>query len=85
MSLKLFFSPGACSFVPHVLLEMSGSAFEPSMVKLHKGEQNSDEYKAINPRGQVPVLVNDGQPITQIVAIVLHLDQLFPQAGFLPT
>jgi len=33
----------------------------------------------------VPVLVNDGQPITQIVAIVLHLDQLFPQAGFLPT
>ena len=85
MSIELYFGPGACSFVPHVLLEMSGTAFEPSMVKLHKGEQNSDEYKAINPRGQVPVLVNDGQPITQIVAIVLHLDQLFPQAGFLPT
>jgi glutathione S-transferase len=71
--------------VPHVLLEMSGAAFEPSMVKLHKGEQNSDEYKAINPRGQVPVLVNHGQAVTQIVAIVLYLDQLFPQAGFLPT
>jgi glutathione S-transferase len=55
------------------------------MVKLHKGEQNSDDYKAINPRGQVPVLVNNGQAVTQIVAIVLHLDQLFPQAGFLPT
>lgn len=85
MSLKLFFAPGACSFVPHVLLEISGAAFEPSMVKLHKGEQNSEEYKAINPRGQVPVLVNDGQALTQIVAIVLYLDQLFPQAGFLPT
>jgi glutathione S-transferase len=71
--------------VPHVLLEMSGAAFEPSMVKLHKGEQNSDDYKAINPRGQVPVLVNNGQAVTQIVAIVLHLDQLFPAAGFLPT
>jgi glutathione S-transferase len=68
-----------------VLLEMSGAAFEPSMVKLHKGEQNSDDYKAINPRGQVPVLVNNGQAVTQIVAIVLHLDQLFPAAGFLPT
>ena len=85
MSLKLYFSPGACSFVPHVLLEMSGAEFEPSMVKLHKGEQNSDEYKAINPRGQVPVLVNNGQAVTQILAIVLHLDQLFPEAHFLPT
>jgi len=85
MSLKLYFAPGACSFVPHVLLEMSGAAFEPSMVKLHKGEQNSDEYKAINPRGQVPVLVNNGQAVTQIVAIVLHLDQTFPEAHFLPT
>jgi glutathione S-transferase len=85
MSLKLYFAPGACSFVPHVLLEMSGAEFEPRMVKLHKGEQNSAEYQAINPRGQVPVLVNQGQPVTQILAIVLHLDQLFPQLGFLPT
>ena len=85
MSLKLYFAPGACSFVPHVLLEMSGAPFEASMVKLHKGEQNSDDYKAINPRGQVPVLVSQGQPVTQIMAIVLHIDQLFPQAGFLPT
>ena len=85
MSLKLYFAPGACSFVPHVLLEMSGAPFEASMVKLHKGEQNSDDYKAINPRGQVPVLVSQGQPVTQIMAIVLHIDQLFPQTGFLPT
>ncbi len=82
MSLKLYFAPGACSFVPHVLLEMSGAEFEPSMVKLHKGEQNSAEYQAINPRAQVPVLVSAGQPITQILAIVLHLDQIFPQIGF---
>jgi glutathione S-transferase len=85
MSLKLYFAPGACSFVPHVLLEMSGAPFEASMVKLHKGEQNSDDYKAINPRGQVPVVVSQGQPVTQIMAIVLHIDQLFPQTGFLPT
>lgn len=85
MSLKLYFAPGACSFVPHVLLEMSGAEFEPQMVKLHKGEQNSEDYKAINPRGQVPVLVDRGHAVTQIVAIVLHLDQLFPEAGFLPT
>ena len=85
MSLKLYFSPGACSVVPHVLLQLSGAAFEPTMVKLHKGEQYGEEYKAINPRGQVPVLVDDGKVITQIVAIILYLDQKFPEAKFLPT
>lgn len=85
MSLKLYFSPGACSFVPHVLLQLSGAAFEGTMVKLHKGEQYGEAYKAINPRGQVPVLVDDGKVITQIVAIILYLDQKFPEAKFLPT
>lgn len=84
MSLKLYFAPGACSFVPHALLEASGAPFEAAMVKLHKGEQNSPEYLALNPRGQVPVLVDDGEVITQIVAIVTWLDQRFPQCEFLP-
>ena len=70
MSLKLYFSPGACSFVPHSLLQLSGASYEPIMVKLHKGEQHGDEYKAINPRGQVPVLIDNGQVITQIVATI---------------
>jgi glutathione S-transferase len=84
MSLKLYFSPGACSFVPHVLLELAGAEFEPCMVKLHKGEQYSPEYKALNPQGQVPVLVTHGTPLTQILAIVLHVDALFPRAQLLP-
>ena len=84
MSMKLYFAPGACSFVPHALLESAGADFEPVMVKLHKGEQNESAYRAVNPRGQVPVLVDDGQTITQIVAIVNHLDARFPEQGFLP-
>ena len=35
MSMKLYFAPGACSFVPHSLLETAGAAYEPVMVKLH--------------------------------------------------
>ena len=85
MSMKLFFAPGACSFVPHVLLEMSGANFEPTMVKLHKGEQYNEDYKLINPRSQVPVLVHDAHVVTQIVAITLYLDMLFPGQHFLPT
>lgn len=82
--MKLYFSPGACSFVPHTLLETAGDPFETAMVKLHKGENYSPEYKAINPRSQVPVLVDGEQVITQIVAIVNHLDERYPQLGFVP-
>jgi len=84
MSLKLYFAPGACSFVPHSLLETAGADFEPVMVKLHKGEQNDAAFRAINPRGQVPVLVDGDTTITQIVAIVTWLDAKFPEQQFLP-
>jgi glutathione S-transferase len=84
MSLHLYFAPGACSFVPHVMLEVAGAAFEPQMVKLHKGEQYGEDYKAINPRSQVPVLVVDGQAITQILAITTYLAESFAAAQFLP-
>lgn len=85
MTLRLYFGPGACSFVPHVLLELSGANYEAVMVKLHKGEQYADDYKAINPRSQVPVLVDEhGETITQILAIVGYLNDRFPDAHFLP-
>lgn len=84
MSIQLYFSPGACSFVPHLMLEKAGVPFEPIMVKLHKGEQLTPDFKAINPNGQVPVLVDDGEVLTQILALVGYLDKRFPQAHILP-
>jgi glutathione S-transferase len=84
MTLKLYYASGACSFVPHSMLEMAGATFEPVAVKLHKNEQNGPEFKAINPRGQVPVLADGAQVITQIVAIVSYLDAKFPDSAFIP-
>lgn len=88
MNLELYFAPGACSFVPHAVLEAvkaaTGQVFEPKLVKLHKGEHKTPEYLAMNPNGQVPVLVVDGKPLTQIVAICEFLDRSFPKAGLLP-
>ena len=88
MNLELYFAPGACSFVPHVALEAikaaTGQAFEPKLVKLHKGEHRTPEYLAMNPNGQVPVLVADGKPLVQIVAVCDFLDRSFPKAGLLP-
>jgi glutathione S-transferase len=84
MTVKLYFGPGACSLVPHALLETIGEPFEPVMVKLHKNEQRSADYLALNPRGQVPVLVDGDAVITQILAIVTYLDARHPEFGFLP-
>ena len=86
--IKLHFAPGACSFVPHVALEViqaaTGEPFEPSMVRLHKGEHKTPAYLALNPDAQVPVLEVDGRVLTQIVAICDYLDRRFPEAGLLP-
>lgn len=86
--IELYFAPGACSFVPHVGLEAvkaaTGEDFKPNLVKLHKGENKTPEYLAMNPNGQVPVLIADGKPLNQIVAICDYIDRRFPQAGLLP-
>jgi glutathione S-transferase len=84
MPLKLYYAPGACSFVPHTLLEATGEPYEPLMVKIHKGEHYEPPYKSVNPRSQVPTLVDEGEVITQIVAIVSYLAERFPRMGFLP-
>ena len=84
----LYFAPGACSFVPHVGLErireVSGADYEARMIKLHKGEQKTPEFLALNPDGQVPVLVGENKPLTQLLAICEHLDRSCPEAGLLP-
>ena len=77
--MKLFFAPGACSFVPHVSLALAGATYELQMVKLHKGEQGSPEFLAINPRGQVPVLIDDDRVIDQVVAVVCTLMNSSPK------
>jgi glutathione S-transferase len=84
MTLKLYYASGACSFVPHTMLEMAGATFEPVAIKLHKGEHKSPEYLAMSPRGQVPVLTDGEQVITQIVAIIAYIDAKFPESAFIP-
>jgi hypothetical protein len=61
--MKLYYSPGACSLSPHIVLHESGLAFEaiPAPTKTHKLPDGTDYY-TINPLGYVPLLELDGGP-----------------------
>lgn len=89
MNLHLYYCPGTCSFVPHVALglveEVTGQSYTSTLINLKNGEQQTPEYKAINPRSQVPALLIDGKLLTQVIAIVSYLDSKFPKAQIFPT
>ena len=73
--MKLYFSPGACSLSPHIVLREAGLAFTPVKVNLktHQVDGSADFY-AINPKGYVPVLeLDDGTRLTEVPAIVQYI------------
>jgi len=84
MSLKLYFAPGASSLAPLVALEEAGAAYEGERLLLADSQQRRPDFLAINPRGRVPVLIADGQVITENVAILTTIAHRFPAADLLP-
>ena len=82
--LTLYHFPNACSQVAVCALEAAGLEYGIELVDLAAGEQNGDAYKAINPLGKVPLLLIDGQPLTENVAILTYIAGLRPEAGLLP-
>ena len=83
-NLELYYAPIACSLVPYIALKEAGAQFEIHPINLGKKEQMSEEYLKINPKHRVPVLVIDGEPLTENVAILLWIDANFPDANLLP-
>ena len=89
--MKLYYSPAACSFVPHIILRETGLPFSLHMVDLatHKTADGADYYE-INAKGQVPVLelpdgqrISEGPVIAQYLAEQAQLGQLLPAVGTL--
>ncbi|MEO8547158.1 MAG: glutathione S-transferase N-terminal domain-containing protein [Sphingomicrobium sp.] len=84
MGLKLFYSPGACSLVPHIALEEAGAEFEPVRVTLAQGEHLKPEYLANNPHARVPALGTDRGVITENIAILNFIADEFGAEGSVP-
>ncbi|MBA2771720.1 MAG: maleylacetoacetate isomerase [Sphingomonas sp.] len=67
-----------------IALNLKGVDYESRMVNLAEGEQKSDDYRALNPQGFVPMLDIDGLRLTQSLAIIVYLDQRFPEPPLMP-
>ena len=84
MKLTLAYAPVACSLVPYILLTEAGAAFDTLDVNMGKGEHHGAEYLRINPKGKVPTLIIDGEPLTENAAIQIWIARQFPDAKLLP-
>ncbi len=84
--MKLYYSPGACSLSPHIVLREAGLAFEPvkAPTKTHQLDDGTDYY-TINPLGYVPLLeLDDGTRLTEGPAIVQYIADQVPTKNLAP-
>jgi glutathione S-transferase len=84
--MKLYFSPGACSLSPHIVLREAGFDFDLEQVdNREKKTKSGKDYWTINPKGQVPVLEFDnGDRLTEGPVIVQYLADQKPASGLAP-
>ena len=85
--MKLYYSTGACSLTPHIVLREAGLEFELVLAatKTHKLLDGTDYY-GINPLGYVPLLeLADGTRLTEGPAIVQFIADQVPEKNLAPT
>jgi glutathione S-transferase len=84
MKLELYYTPVACSMVPYINLTEAQVEFDVIPLNFAKGQHVSPEFLRVNRKHRVPVLMIDGEPLTENVAINLWIARTFPQAKLLP-
>ncbi|GAA5184382.1 glutathione transferase GstA [Niveibacterium umoris] len=84
--MKLYFSPGACSLSPHIVLREAGLPVELVKVDLKaKKLADGSDFLAINPKGYVPTVeIEGGEILTEGPAIVQYIADQKPESGLAP-
>lgn len=83
--LDFYMTPGSCSTGIHILLEELDLIFRAHVVNLPAGGADTPQFRAINPKGTIPVLVRpDGVALTEFQAIAWWLARTHPDADLLP-
>ena len=86
MTMRLYFTPGACSLAPHIALREAGLDFELEQVDLQaKRTKSGADYTEVNPKGYVPALrLEDGQVLTEAATVLQYVADRKPEAGLAP-
>jgi len=82
--LVLYHFPGACSQVAVCALELANLQYRLELVNLAASEQTTPGYLAVNPLGKVPLLLVDGDGLSENAAILTYIRALRPDAGLFP-
>lgn len=84
--MKLYYSRGACSLAVHIALYEAGLSFQTERVDSKtKVMESGGDFRTINPRGYVPVLVLDnGEQLTEAGVLLQYVADLKPAAGLAP-
>lgn len=81
--LRLYWRPGSAAMAPHAALAEIGVPYE--LVRIGRDDaQASPAYRALNPLGVVPTLVDGDLVLSESAAIMLYLADRFPEARLAP-
>ena len=85
LTLYDYFRSSAC-FRVRIALNLKNIPHELIPIHLvnNGGEQHSENFKKINPQQLVPALQHDDKILTQSLAIIEYLDELYPEPPLLP-
>ena len=83
---KLYYSPGACSMAINAVLNECNQPVTLEKVDISPGKPRAPEFLKVNPRGQVPVLIDDEQILREGAAMLIHICEkhnspLLPKSG----
>lgn len=85
MQIDLYYAPFSCAIVPYVMLTEAGIPFTLRPLNIRGKENMTPEYLALNPKHKVPLLVVDGKPLSENIAIQLWIVHQAPHARLLPS
>ncbi len=84
--MKLYYSPGACSLAPHIVLNEIGEPYEIEKVDLaSKTTEKGDNFHEVNSKGYVPTLeLAKGEVLTEVSTILQYLADRAEKVKLLP-